>query len=122
MSTIDWSKAPPGSTHYKSDWHCASTGGIQYYKLDRAGWSYWGETFRKGWVECNQPIAGFQEIPEKHIAPATATPAALRSKACDEMFGAILNLPEDRRHNRSDIVEALYDAGYRKFEIVDGEA
>lgn len=46
------------------------------------------------------------------------TTDAARTKACDEMFGVILKLPEDRRHNRSDIVEALYDAGYRKFEIV----
>lgn len=37
-----------------------------------------------------------------------------KSRACDEMFGVILSLTEDRRHNRSDICEALYDAGYRK--------
>lgn len=37
-----------------------------------------------------------------------------RSKACDEMYGVILSLPKDRQHNRSDICEALYDAGYRK--------
>lgn len=42
-----------------------------------------------------------------------------RSKACDNMFGVILSLPEDSQNNRSDICEALYDAGYRKFEIVD---
>ena len=39
-----------------------------------------------------------------------------RSKACDKMYGKI---PQDRRNNGSDICEALYDAGYRKFEIVD---
>lgn len=37
-----------------------------------------------------------------------------RSKECDRMFGVIIDrIPEDRRHNRSDIVEALYDAGCR---------
>ena len=43
-----------------------------------------------------------------------------RSKACDKMYGVILDrIPQDRRNNGSDICEALYDAGYRKFEIVD---
>lgn len=37
-----------------------------------------------------------------------------RSKACDEMFGVLLKMPDAIRHNRSDICEALYDAGYRK--------
>lgn len=38
-----------------------------------------------------------------------------RSKACDKMFGVILDkIPQDRRNNGSDICEALYDAGYRK--------
>lgn len=46
--------------------------------------------------------------------PEQIAAAALRSKACDEMFGVILSLPEDRRHNGSDICEALYDANYRK--------
>ena len=37
-----------------------------------------------------------------------------RNKACDRMYGVILdNVPEDRRKNGSDIVEALYDAGLR---------
>lgn len=108
---IDWSKAPEGATHYKEDWHCTSTGGVQYYKLVRENWTYWGETFRKGWILCAQPIPGFYAVPEKHLPPYNA---GLRDKACDEMFGVILSLPEDRRHNRSDICEALYDAGYRK--------
>lgn len=43
-----------------------------------------------------------------------------RSRACDKMYGVILDrIPQDRRNNGSDICEALYDAGYRKFEIVD---
>ena len=38
-----------------------------------------------------------------------------RSKACDKMYGVILDkIPQDRRNNGSDICEALYDAGYRK--------
>lgn len=44
-----------------------------------------------------------------------------RSRACDKMFGVILDkIPQDRRNNGSDICEALYDAGYRKFEIAEG--
>jgi len=40
--------------------------------------------------------------------------AEARTKACDRMYGVIIDsLPEDRRRNGSDIVEALYDAGYR---------
>lgn len=40
-----------------------------------------------------------------------------RSKACDRMFGVILDkLPQGQRSNGSDICEALYDAGYRKVE------
>lgn len=42
-----------------------------------------------------------------------------RSNACDQMLGVLLAMPEESRANRSDICEALYDAGYRKFEIVD---
>lgn len=43
-----------------------------------------------------------------------------RSRICDKMYGVILDkVPQDRRNNGSDICEALYDAGYRKFEIVD---
>lgn len=40
-----------------------------------------------------------------------------RTKACDRMYGVILDsIPEERRKNGSDICEALYDAGYRKVE------
>ncbi len=41
-----------------------------------------------------------------------------RSKACDAMYG-IMTSPPVRDGNRSDMAEALYDAGYRKFEITD---
>ena len=44
-----------------------------------------------------------------------------RSMARDKMFGVILDkIPQERRNNGSDICEALYDAGYRKLEIVEG--
>ena len=51
--------------------------------------------------------------------PQPATVSDERTKACDAMFGVLLKMPEEMKANRSDIVEALYDAGYRKFEIVD---
>ena len=43
---------------------------------------------------------------------------AARSKACDAMYG-IMSSPPVRDGNRSDMAEALYDAGYRLFEIVE---
>lgn len=45
-----------------------------------------------------------------------------RSKECDQMYGVLLDMPGESRHNRSAICEALYDAGYRKFEIIDEPA
>lgn len=42
----------------------------------------------------------------------------VRSKACDAMYG-IMTSPPVRDNNRSDMAEALYDAGYRLFEITD---
>ena len=41
-----------------------------------------------------------------------------RSKSCDAMYG-IMTSPPVRDNNRSDMAEALYDAGYRLFEITD---
>ena len=43
---------------------------------------------------------------------------AARSKACDAMYG-IMSSPPVRDGNRSDMAEALYDAGYRLFEITE---
>lgn len=47
--------------------------------------------------------------------------AEARSKACDAMYG-IMTSPPVRDGNRSDMAEALYDAGYRKFEITGEES
>ncbi len=44
----------------------------------------------------------------------------IEERALDEMFGVLLKMPEDKKGNRAEIVEALYEAGYRKFEIIDG--
>lgn len=43
----------------------------------------------------------------------------IKERELDEMFGVLLRMPEDRKANRAEIVKALYNAGYRKFEIVD---
>lgn len=60
-------------------------------------------------AECFRPIRTPEQIAKQE-----------RSKACDKMYGVILDkVAHDRRNNGSDICEALYDAGYRKFEIVD---
>lgn len=46
----------------------------------------------------------------------------VRSKACDKMYGVILDrIPPERRNNGSDICEALYDEGYRKIESLTAE-
>lgn len=72
---------------------------------------------------CEERVAFTEHLKFRRARPLrTPEQIAARTKACDEMFGVILSLREDRRHDRSDICEALYDAGYRKFEIVDGEA
>lgn len=65
---------------------------------------------------CEERVAFIEDL---KFRPARAVQTPERTKACDKMFGVILSLPEDRQNNRSDICEALYDAGYRKFEIVD---
>ena len=45
-----------------------------------------------------------------------------KSKACDKMYGVILDrIPPERRNNGSDICEALYDEGYRKIEGLTAE-
>lgn len=58
--------------------------------------------------------ASSSRVKFRPIRTAEQIAATERSKACDEMFGVILSIPEENRHNRSDICEALYDAGYRK--------
>lgn len=60
---IDWRKAPEGATHY------TSTGVIRYYKIVRAGWMYWDERVKKGWIECRRPAPGYREIPAKYFKP-----------------------------------------------------
>lgn len=68
------------------------------------------------------------EHPEYRLVFSDVTPtkspeqiaAEERSKACDAMFG-IMTSPPVREGNRSDMAEALYDAGYRKLEIVENE-
>ena len=62
--------------------------------LEGSSWSSAGDHFR--------PI----RTPEQIAAEE-------RSKACDAMFG-IMTSPPVRKGNRSDMAEALYDAGYRK--------
>lgn len=116
MSTIDWSKAPEGATH------CYPTSPQPWRDLSGRNWKY----FMCGQWHPGPSVSLSSEFKARALGETLferpGTSAALRNKACDEMFGVILTLPEDRRHNRSDICEALYDAGYRKFEIGDGEA
>ncbi|MNN50051.1 hypothetical protein D3C81_1646160 [compost metagenome] len=105
---IDWSKAPEGATHY-------NCGNLYFYRFGEKA-EVWFEY--KGWQEAAAPSPKHYTGDEWLLRPAQVE-ISLRSKACDEMFGVILSMPEEKRHNRSDICEALYDAGYRKFEIVE---
>ncbi|MNC66408.1 hypothetical protein D3C75_1168010 [compost metagenome] len=106
---IDWSKAPEGATHY----NCGSQ--FFYRFVPKA--EFWSEGFN-GWTDAAAPSPKHYTGDEWLVRPAQVE-ISRRSKACDEMFGVILSMPEEKRHNRSDICEALYDAGYRKFEIVE---
>lgn len=96
-------------------WHSDSqTGWQEVVVLAYSGESAWIQPKGKPSIIVGNP-ANFRPIrtPEQ-IAKQE------RSKACDKMYGVILDkIPQDRRNNGSDICEALYDAGYRKFEIVD---
>lgn len=113
---IDWSKAPEGATH-------AGTRRGQNRQVFYRGISAYGYEFTyhdlKNWKwmrNMGEPLC-LPLIPRGEQAQHRAE----RSKVCDEMFGVILSMPESNRHNRSDICEALYDAGYRKFEIVEDD-
>ncbi|MNE48886.1 hypothetical protein D3C80_1433760 [compost metagenome] len=106
---IDWSKAPEGATHYNK-------ANEMFYRFSPQA-EFWSGGYRE-WTEAAAPTPEHYQGDEWLLRPAQVE-ISLRSKACDEMFGVILNMPEEKRHNRSDICEALYDAGYRKFEIVE---
>jgi hypothetical protein len=66
-------------------------------------------------ADCPENPAEFTVKPDgQEFRPFQEVDRLARSKACDEMFGVLLKMPEASRNNRSDICEALYDAGYRK--------
>lgn len=97
----------------------------QWYSDSQTGWqevvvlAYSGES---AWIQPKGKPSIIVGNPANFLPLRTPEQIAKqeRSKACDKMYGVILDkIPQDRRNNGSDICEALYDAGYRKFEIVD---
>lgn len=91
------------------EWHPNMHGWVEVTILGYDGGDTWYRIKGEDHTQICRNMAFFRPIrtPEK-IAKEE------RSKECDVMYGVILALPEDRSHNRSDICEALYDAGYRK--------
>jgi hypothetical protein len=70
------------------------------------------------WLDLGEPgipvATRVDKIDFRPIRTPEKIAADERNKECDRMYGVILdNVPEDRRKNGSDIVEALYDAGLR---------
>ena len=96
---IEW---PEGATHF-----CPAFGRYptRAYKLDGEQWSYW-----TGFDWHPQRFAPVQSILRQLVVRRTPEQKE-RSAHCDRMFGVLLRLPNPG--NRSDLVEALYDAGCR---------
>lgn len=119
MSTIKLSGKPAGVTHYS-----IYSGSANWYQLDKGVWYFW---FNGAWCVLKSPGPQQNVIPipddaqesEVESIPAATSEERRRSKerekACDQMFGIMLKV--ERPGNRSDMAEALYDAGYRKVEI-----
>jgi hypothetical protein len=66
---IDWSKKPEGATHYRMEFRCRSTGGVQYYMLENGQWWYWGEILNKAWNRCSGRMDIVKEIPSQKQEP-----------------------------------------------------
>lgn len=116
MSAIKLSGKPEGATHYSTYSGCVNwykfAGGIWYFRFDAK------------WCALNSPSPqqnvfpipdGALESEAESIAASASEErrqSKEREKACDHMFGIMLKVA--RPGNRSDMAEALYDAGYRK--------
>lgn len=93
--------------HCGDQWHAAE---VMYLTSDTI-------VLRFGEREHLRECAGY---PDLYMFRPARTPEQIakaeRNKACDEMFG-IMSSPPVREGNRSDMAEALYDAGYRKTDV-----
>ena len=115
-STIDWSKAPEGATHFV----CGSI--CPWEK--RAGdlWYYWSS--KKDWVPLNSPdCRGDARISASNlsiIARPIRTPEQVatetRESTVDEMVDVWRRTMGRFALEERGLAEMLYDAGYRKVE------
>lgn len=109
MSAVKLSGKPEGATHY-----AIYNGGVNWYKLDGKAWLF---RFNGGWHQLDSPAPQrdvIEIIEYPHSVTDERAQSKAREKACDHMFGIMLKVA--RPGNRSDMAEALYDAGYRKIE------
>lgn len=107
---IDWSKAPEGATH--KDISC--TDGF-WYKFDReANTAAFCPTGKTEWVRSGLATA-YNDGSMNRMAerPTKKEQLALKTRIVDEIVRD-LDVPRA-------IAVRAYEAGYRKFEIVEGE-
>lgn len=96
----------------------------QWYSDSQTGWqevvvlAYSGES---AWIQPKGKPSIIVGNPANFLPIRTPEQIAaeVRSKACDAIYGVLTGATVERKGNTSDMAEALYDAGYRKFEIVD---
>jgi hypothetical protein len=107
--SIDWSKAPEGTTHYapegqgmREQWVKAGPTGEEF------DWYSWNE-HANCWSPGPLPGGG---VPIKR--PSTCPHKVVREEIVRQMAGIISTYVADVA-----AAEALYEAGYRKFEIVE---
>lgn len=109
--------------HYKPEWggeglppvginieFLGFQGGVEEWKKGRV------VAHDNGFAVIGYLTANYFAVESDKIRPirtAEQIAKAQRSKACDEIYGVLCS-PGIRPSNRSDMAEALYDAGYRK--------
>lgn len=77
---------------------------------------------------CEERVAFIEDLKFRPARTPEQIEAEEREKAVQHMVGFIrerrmtVSTPENPKQEATLAAEALYDAGYRKFEIVDGEA
>ncbi|WP_047305168.1 hypothetical protein [Pseudomonas fluorescens] len=117
---IDWNKAPEGATHKDS-----GVFGL-WYKFDfqRNTAAYWAEHETK-WIDSSPATAyndGSMDCME--VRPPIRASGKEAAEEREDAIATMARIAQDATGmivNTADFA-ALYDAGYRKFEIVDGEA
>ncbi|MBX5689026.1 hypothetical protein ISD91_27480 [Pseudomonas aeruginosa] len=90
-------------------WGFSSTSGYERKIL-----AYYGEYVWLGHAETPLETTRIDKVDFRPIRPPEQIAAEERSKECDRIFVILSSV--EREGNRSDMAEALYDAGYRRQE------